>query len=85
MTTEKIQQAISVNQDTATNSCTGPPSLTDLKDSPTIENFLDWYTIDDVVVSDILDTHLPTLAIVIRKELYEFIANKSLAVSQIGC
>ena len=37
------------------------------------------------MVLDILDTYLPTSAIVIRKELYEFIANKSLAVSQIGC
>ena len=85
MTTEKIQQAISVNQDTATNSCTGSPSLTDLKDSLTIDNFLDCYTIKDVVVLDILDTYLPTLAIVICKELYKFIANKSLTISQIGC
>ena len=41
LTSKKIKQAISVNQETATNSCTGPPSLTDLKDSLTIDNFLD--------------------------------------------
>ena len=82
---KKIKQAISVNQETATDSRTGPPTLTDLKNSATIDNLLDWYTINNIVVSDISDTYLPTLAIVICKELYKFIANKSLPISQNCC